>query len=113
MHPFDYRRATTISDAARAHPSTKFIAGGTNLVDLMKANVERPAHVVDINALPLGGAGHGPRPARRPTTCRSSKRRSTRSPTPRSRIFPRTLSARNSPRSASIPIWASCACEGW
>src|SRR6266508_557610 len=55
MHPFDYRRATTISDAARAHPSTKFIAGGTNLVDLMKANVERPAHVVDINALPLGG----------------------------------------------------------
>ena len=55
MHPFDYRRATTISDAARPHPSTKFIAGGTNLVDLMKANVERPAHVVDINALPLGG----------------------------------------------------------
>src|SRR2546430_16685964 len=55
MHPFDYRRATTISDAARAHPSTKFIAGGTNLVDLMKANVERPAHVVDINALPLAG----------------------------------------------------------
>ena len=55
MHPFEYRRAATITDAARAHASTKLIAGGTNLVDLMKANVELPAHVVDINALPLAG----------------------------------------------------------
>ncbi|HEY6843156.1 MAG TPA: xanthine dehydrogenase family protein subunit M, partial [Thermoanaerobaculia bacterium] len=31
----------------------KFIAGGTNLVDLMKCDVERPNHIVDINALPL------------------------------------------------------------
>ena len=53
MHPFEYTRAATIADAAHARASTKFIAGGTNLVDLMKANVERPAHVVDINGLPL------------------------------------------------------------
>src|ERR1051326_5339494 len=53
MHPFDYVREQSMSGAARAgaRPSAKFIAGGTNLVDLMKANVERPAHVVDINAL--------------------------------------------------------------
>jgi len=51
MHPFEYQRATTVAGAIRANG--KFIAGGTNLVDLMKANVERPAHVVDINALPL------------------------------------------------------------
>src|ERR1051326_4227192 len=55
MHPFDYVREQSMSGAARAgaRPSAKFIAGGTNLVDLMKANVERPAHVVDINALTL------------------------------------------------------------
>ena len=36
---------------AGAAPSTRFVAGGTNLIDLMKLNVERPAHVVDINDL--------------------------------------------------------------
>src|SRR5204863_511065 len=57
MHPFDYVREKSVSEAMTAggRTSAKFIAGGTNLVDLMKANVERPAHVVDINALPLGG----------------------------------------------------------
>jgi len=55
MHPFDYVRETTAAEAVRAgaKPSAKFIAGGTNLVDLMKANVEHPAHVVDINHLSL------------------------------------------------------------
>ena len=53
MHPFEYRRAATIADATKM--KGRFIAGGTNLVDLMKANVERPAHLVDINALPLAG----------------------------------------------------------
>lgn len=55
MHPFDYIRETSMAGATRAgaRPSAKFIAGGTNLVDLMKADVERPAHVVDINALPM------------------------------------------------------------
>src|SRR5438067_2406375 len=57
MYPFDYVRETTVAAATRsgARPSAKFIAGGTNLVDLMKADVERPLHVVDINALPLSG----------------------------------------------------------
>jgi len=57
MHPFDYVREKSVSEAMTAggRTSAKFIAGGTNLVDLMKADVERPAHVVDINALPLGG----------------------------------------------------------
>jgi xanthine dehydrogenase YagS FAD-binding subunit len=53
MHPFEYHRATSIADATRA--KGRFIAGGTNLVDLMKADVEHPERVVDINALPLSG----------------------------------------------------------
>lgn len=55
MHPFDYVRAANLSDAIRdgAKKSTRFIAGGTNLVDLMKTTVERPSHIVDLNALPL------------------------------------------------------------
>jgi xanthine dehydrogenase YagS FAD-binding subunit len=53
MHPFDYTRASSEAGAIEsgAAAKTKFIAGGTNLVDLMKNGVERPAHVVDINAL--------------------------------------------------------------
>src|SRR6266542_4133880 len=52
MIDFDYRRATSLDDAIRsAGASSKFIAGGTTLVDLMKLDVERPAHLVDINAL--------------------------------------------------------------
>jgi xanthine dehydrogenase YagS FAD-binding subunit len=51
VHPFEYHRAATLADAT--HAKGRFLAGGTNLVDLMKANVERPAQVVDINALPL------------------------------------------------------------
>lgn len=55
MHPFDYTRAATVPDAIRSgsREAAKFIAGGTNLVDLMKCTVERPSHVVDVNALPL------------------------------------------------------------
>ena len=53
MRPFDYARATSEADAIKAGRTakTKFIAGGTNLVDLMKNEVEQPAHVVDINGL--------------------------------------------------------------
>ncbi|MCU1246338.1 MAG: xanthine dehydrogenase [Acidobacteria bacterium] len=55
MNPFDYTRADdphgAIASGSRA--ATKFIAGGTNLVDLMKCDVERPAHLVDLNELPL------------------------------------------------------------
>src|SRR3954470_3299549 len=55
MHPFEYSRVTDASHAltSGAKAQTKFVAGGTNLVDLMKCEVERPAHLVDINALPL------------------------------------------------------------
>ncbi|HEV7486963.1 MAG TPA: xanthine dehydrogenase family protein subunit M [Thermoanaerobaculia bacterium] len=55
MHPFEYARVTDISHAltSGAKEQTKFVAGGTNLIDLMKCEVERPARLVDINALPL------------------------------------------------------------
>jgi xanthine dehydrogenase YagS FAD-binding subunit len=55
MNPFSYIRVTTIAQAAdeAAQEGTKFIAGGTNLIDLMKENVERPIRLVDINQLPL------------------------------------------------------------
>jgi xanthine dehydrogenase YagS FAD-binding subunit len=56
MKRFDYVRATTVSDAVAAlvAPGACALAGGTNLVDLMKYDVARPARVVDINRLPLG-----------------------------------------------------------
>jgi xanthine dehydrogenase YagS FAD-binding subunit len=55
MHPFEYSRAADVSHALTSggRSSAKFLAGGTNLIDLMKCEVERPAHLVDINALPL------------------------------------------------------------
>ena len=58
MINFDYVRATGVADAVRqiaAYPGAKFIAGGTNLIDLMKENVERPAKLVDISKLALNG----------------------------------------------------------
>lgn len=55
MNRFDYVRPDTVSDAikALATPSSRILAGGTNLVDLMKYDVEKPACLVDINRLPL------------------------------------------------------------
>lgn len=56
MRPFTYTCPKTIEDAITAYnegPETRFIGGGTNLLDLMKMGVERPAHLVDINRLPL------------------------------------------------------------
>jgi xanthine dehydrogenase YagS FAD-binding subunit len=56
MKPFSYTRATTVDEAVKAfarHPDTRFLGGGTNLIDLMKMGVERPSHLVDINRLPL------------------------------------------------------------
>jgi CO/xanthine dehydrogenase FAD-binding subunit len=57
MKPFRYQRARDVAAAcaSAAEPAAKFIAGGTNLVDLMKLQIETPAQLVDINALPLGG----------------------------------------------------------
>jgi xanthine dehydrogenase YagS FAD-binding subunit len=57
MINFQYARATDIADAARllaADPAAKIIAGGTNLIDLMKEDVERPSRLIDITRLPLG-----------------------------------------------------------
>jgi xanthine dehydrogenase YagS FAD-binding subunit len=56
MINFQYARAHDVADAVRmivADPTAKFIAGGTNLVDLMKEDVERPSRLIDISRLPL------------------------------------------------------------
>ncbi len=56
MKPFTYERASSPADAASAmgrNPSAKFIAGGTNLLDLMKLQVEVPTHLIDVNGLAL------------------------------------------------------------
>jgi xanthine dehydrogenase YagS FAD-binding subunit len=56
MRAFSYERATSPAEAAAAAartPGAKFIAGGTNLLDLMKLQIETPAHLVDVNGLKL------------------------------------------------------------
>src|SRR5437588_9284967 len=56
MNPFTYKRATDQSGAIRevaGNANAKFLAGGTNLIDLMKMNVQQPAELVDINRLAL------------------------------------------------------------
>jgi xanthine dehydrogenase YagS FAD-binding subunit len=62
MKPFRYERADGVASACTkaAQPAAKFIAGGTNLIDLMKLQIETPAHLVDINALPLRGIEETP-----------------------------------------------------
>lgn len=57
MKPFTYERATDALSAVKAvaeTPGAKFIAGGTNLLDLMKLEIERPTHLVDVSRLPFG-----------------------------------------------------------
>lgn len=54
MRAFSYERATSPIDAAAKAartPGAKFIAGGTNLLDLMKLEIETPQHLIDINSL--------------------------------------------------------------
>src|SRR3984893_6065058 len=55
MKPFRYERANGVASAcaSAAKPAAKFIAGGTNLLDLMKLQIETPAHLVDIGPLQL------------------------------------------------------------
>src|SRR4029450_4138859 len=56
MKPFTYERAQSPAEAVAAAvriPGAKFIAGGTNLLDLMKLQVEAPAHLIDVNGLAL------------------------------------------------------------
>ncbi|MCX2933125.1 xanthine dehydrogenase family protein subunit M [Mycobacterium sp. CVI_P3] len=55
MKTFEFHRASSVEEALNyaAQPGARFLAGGTNLVDLMKCDVERPSAVVDINRLDL------------------------------------------------------------
>jgi xanthine dehydrogenase YagS FAD-binding subunit len=56
MINFQYARARDVADAIKlsvGEPAAKFIAGGTNLIDLMKEDVERPSLLIDISRLPL------------------------------------------------------------
>ncbi|HTI45316.1 MAG TPA: xanthine dehydrogenase family protein subunit M [Casimicrobiaceae bacterium] len=55
MQAFSYVRATAVDDTVEAmrRPGTKVLAGGTNLLDLMKGDVEQPAVLIDITHLPL------------------------------------------------------------
>jgi xanthine dehydrogenase YagS FAD-binding subunit len=56
MKAFSYERARTPGEAAAAaarNPGAKFIAGGTNLLDLMKLQIEAPTHLIDINGVGL------------------------------------------------------------
>ncbi len=55
MNPFQYQRANDVAGAIqRIAPGGKFLAGGTNLVDLMKNGVEKPAMLIDLNRIALG-----------------------------------------------------------
>ena len=58
MNRFDYARVGSLAEALRdgAGDDARYLAGGTNLIDLMKENVERPLRIVDINRLDLHGA---------------------------------------------------------
>src|SRR6202789_1840603 len=55
MKPFRYQRAASVASACASatEPAAKFIAGGTNLLDLMKLQIETPDQLVDIAPLPL------------------------------------------------------------
>ncbi len=57
MRAFTYERAPDVDAAIaaviRGGPGARFISGGTNLLDLMKLEIERPTHLVDISRLPL------------------------------------------------------------
>lgn len=56
MTPFRYARATDAEDAMRQAQTagSRFLGGGTNLVDLMRETVERPAALIDVSGLPAG-----------------------------------------------------------
>lgn len=56
MKPFSYARPSTVAEAlamVAELPGARFLAGGTNLVDLMKLQIEQPTHLVDVSRLPL------------------------------------------------------------
>ncbi|MFF3672013.1 FAD binding domain-containing protein [Microtetraspora malaysiensis] len=61
MKEFAYERATDVRDALiAADGGARYLGGGTNLVDLMKAGVEAPTRLVDVRQLPLAGVSEAP-----------------------------------------------------
>lgn len=57
MRPFTYERATSAEAAVKAaaqHSNARYLAGGTNLLDLMKLEIEQPAHLIDVGRLLAG-----------------------------------------------------------
>ncbi len=63
MRPFTYERASDATAAAKAaaeNPDARFLAGGTNLLDLMKLGIERPTHLIDVSRLPLAAIEDAP-----------------------------------------------------
>ena len=63
MKSFTYERATSPVQAAATaarHPGARFVAGGTNLLDLMKLQIETPTHLIDVNDLALDRIEDGP-----------------------------------------------------
>ena len=70
MRPFRYERASGVASAcaSAAKPAAKFIAGGTNLLDLMKLQIEAPAHLIDIMRCRLAASKK-----RRRTACASAR----------------------------------------
>ncbi|WP_438866869.1 FAD binding domain-containing protein [Pseudomonas sp. L1(2025)] len=56
MNPFQYSKPADVHEAVHLSSATsRFIAGGTNLLDLMKENISRPEHLIDITGLALKG----------------------------------------------------------
>jgi hypothetical protein len=58
MKHFSYERVSSPSEAAQAferNPGARYLAGGTNLIDLMKLDIEAPEHLIDVNCIGLDG----------------------------------------------------------
>ena len=54
MNPFSYARPSGIDEAIGLfRPNSRYIAGGTNLLDLMKLQIETPGHLIDVNRIGL------------------------------------------------------------
>jgi xanthine dehydrogenase YagS FAD-binding subunit len=63
MKNFAYSRAESVEGAVSllsGHPNSKFLGGGTNLVDLMRENIEQPDALIDVTRLPSGGINELP-----------------------------------------------------
>ena len=63
MRAFSYERPASVAEAARLaaeRPNARFVAGGTNLLDLMKLQVETPSTLIDVNRLPLAAVENTP-----------------------------------------------------